>query len=223
MLACARKGLLGAARVLFEKRSPALAVGDMTLTAGGTTTDPTMTLGWTNLKYANIVRIYRRLGGSPTAKHYFIAAVPASDLSYVDTTIGNGATNGYYIRGCNAGRMGLESAVKSLSSIAGNRPTPATALAVTSDPTGPKIGWSDTSGVETGFVVERSTDGGATWPVSFTVGPRTGTGGVTYIDVSAVSGTTYTYRVKTEKSGVFSAYARTDNYEVVIQQVSINF
>lgn len=222
MFTATRKGLI-TNRTLFEQRAQALISGNMTLVAGGTTTAPTMTLGWPVINHANVVRIYRRIGTSPTAKHYLVAVVPASNLSWIDDSVGNGTTYGYYIRGCNAARMGLESVVKTAASIVGNRPIAPTALTVTSDPTGPKITWSDTSGIETGFVVERSTDGGATWPVSFTVGPRTGTGGVTYIDVSAVSGTTYTYRVKTEKSGVFSAYGWVNNYEEIIQQVSINF
>ncbi len=60
--------------------------------------------------------------------------------------------------------------------------------------------FTDRSSIETGFLLERSTDGGLTWPVSYVIGPRTGTGGVTYIDTAVVAGTTYTYRVKAVNS-----------------------
>lgn len=49
----------------------------------------------------------------------------------------------------------------------------------------------DNSTVETGFVIERSTDGGVTWPVSYVLGPKTGTGGVVYVDVAVSPGVVY--------------------------------
>lgn len=58
----------------------------------------------------------------------------------------------------------------------------------------------DNSTVETGFSLERSVDGGSTWPVVYTLAARSATGGVTYTDTAVVSGITYTYRVKAVRS-----------------------
>ena len=56
------------------------------------------------------------------------------------------------------------------------------------------LAWTDNLTIETGFAVERSTDG-----VTFTqiaIAPaRAGTGGVTFVDTTVAYGTTYTYRV----------------------------
>jgi fibronectin type 3 domain-containing protein len=53
------------------------------------------------------------------------------------------------------------------------------------------LSWTDNSGNETGFRIERSTDGGATFPVTATVGANVNT----YSDTTVAPSTTYTYRV----------------------------
>jgi hypothetical protein len=63
---------------------------------------------------------------------------------------------------------------------------------------GPKVAlrWTDNATVETGFVIERSTDG-VNFVAIATVGPKSGTGGsVNYTDSTVVIGPTYRYRVK---------------------------
>jgi len=62
---------------------------------------------------------------------------------------------------------------------------------------GPRVSlvWRDNATNETGFVVERSTDGGATWTQIATPGPRNNTGNVTYTDTTVTPGNTYFYRV----------------------------
>jgi len=60
------------------------------------------------------------------------------------------------------------------------------------------LSWTDNSINETGFTVERSIDGGATWVHVATVPTTTGTGTgstVTYTDTTVASGTTYNYQV----------------------------
>ena len=73
--------------------------------------------------------------------------------------------------------------------------------------TGPRIllTWTDTATDETGFVIERSTDG-TNFSVLVTVGPRNNTGAVSYADTTVLPGITYTYRVAAVKNSILSAY-----------------
>ena len=81
---------------------------------------------------------------------------------------------------------------QSVSATAGvNAPAAPTGLAAVLRP-GPQVllTWADRSSNESGFVVERSTDG-STWTQIGTVGANTRT----YTDTTGVTGTTYVYRV----------------------------
>jgi len=56
--------------------------------------------------------------------------------------------------------------------------------------------WTDNASNETGFEVQRSSDGGATWlPAPVAVAARNGTGTVTFNDTTVVAGNTYLYQV----------------------------
>ena len=63
-------------------------------------------------------------------------------------------------------------------------------------PAGPQVSLSFTDNltIETGFAIERSTDG-VTFTQIATAPARAGTGGVTFVDTTVTFGTTYTYRV----------------------------
>lgn len=80
-----------------------------------------------------------------------------------------------------------------------NAPTAPTGLTATvaGNSTAPRVNltWQDTAANESGFVVQRSTDGGATFAQLATVPPRNGTGSVTYTDTSVTLNSTYVYRV----------------------------
>lgn len=73
---------------------------------------------------------------------------------------------------------------------------------------GPQVllNWTDNADNETGFVIERAIGAGA-FSTLITVGPRTGTGNVSYTDTTVVSGNTYTYRVAAVNSAGMSAFA----------------
>lgn len=70
------------------------------------------------------------------------------------------------------------------------------AVFATIAPLGVELSWQDQSQVESGFVVERSTDGGP-WATLVTTAPNT----VQYTDSSATAGSTYQYRVLTTSGG----------------------
>jgi hypothetical protein len=63
-------------------------------------------------------------------------------------------------------------------------------------------------GAETGFLVERSVNGGA-FALLTTLGPRTGTGNVIYDDTTVAAGNAYAYRVRAYRVNVPSAYSGT--------------
>ena len=76
--------------------------------------------------------------------------------------------------------------------------------------TGPQVRltWADHATNETGFVVERSLNGGL-FGVIASPGPRAGTGQVTFVDTTVVAapGRVYTYRVKAVNGGGSSGYS----------------
>jgi fibronectin type 3 domain-containing protein len=78
-----------------------------------------------------------------------------------------------------------------------NTPAAPTTLAATLQ-AGPRVSltWRDNAGNESGFVVERSADAGATFTQLATAPARSSTGGtVTYVDTTPTLGATYVYRV----------------------------
>ena len=75
---------------------------------------------------------------------------------------------------------------------------------------GPQVtlSWTDNASNETGFVVERSLDGGANFTQVGTAPARNGTGNVTWVDTGVTLGLTYTYRVAaTGANGATSAWS----------------
>src|SRR5579884_1688125 len=91
-------------------------------------------------------------------------------------------------------------------------PAAPTNLTATANGTQVNLSWTDNASDEIAYHVERSIDGTNFTDIA-TVPGMTGTGGtVTYTDVSADVGTTYTYRVRAfndANGGTFSAYSNT--------------
>jgi FtsP/CotA-like multicopper oxidase with cupredoxin domain len=82
---------------------------------------------------------------------------------------------------------------------------------------GPAVGltWTDNAINETGFIVERSDDGGVSFAVIATLPPRVNVGRVTYSDATVVAGLTYTYRVAAINLAGTSAYSNLATIGVV--------
>jgi hypothetical protein len=70
------------------------------------------------------------------------------------------------------------------------------------------LGWTDNTSSETGFVIERATDG-VTFTQLATAPPRGGTGATTFVDQTVTYGTTYTYRVAAMTALGQSAWSNT--------------
>ncbi len=92
-----------------------------------------------------------------------------------------------------------------------NAPTAPTGLAATlaGISSAPRVNltWQDTATTEARFLVQRSGDNGATFTQIATVGPRNGTGSVTYADTTAALNSTYVYRVATDNVAGTSAWS----------------
>ncbi len=122
----------------------------------------------------------------------YLSANTSATPSQVNAAIVNGATTGVI---SNAGTGSPNRLLYSL--IAG----PVTPPTVPADPTNlsysnltstsVQLAWSDNSSDETGFRIERSTNGGSTWSTAGTVGANV----TTFTDNSLSSGTTYHMRV----------------------------
>ena len=99
----------------------------------------------------------------------------------------------------------------------GSPPTAPTSTAATLQ-AGPQVRltWTDNAtnpNNESGFVVQRSTNGGAFTQIA-APGPRINTGGVTFVDTTVVAGNTYAYKVAAVNAAGTSAFANTVNVTV---------
>lgn len=189
------------------------------------TDDPIVTLNYTFARYpSNMLHVTRSTGAG--GQFRFINPYLYIDTSIrVDDSVGSGTTYRYAAISTWVKRFTAQSPnpvlisnIRSLTTASGLKPTSPTgsadglnlriALAINAGAI--VVSFIDNSTIETGFALERSTDGGMTWPVVYTLGPRTSTGLVTYTDTAVVSGVVYTYRAKATKSTSLhdSAYCR---------------
>jgi FtsP/CotA-like multicopper oxidase with cupredoxin domain len=92
---------------------------------------------------------------------------------------------------------------------AGTPPAAPTNLSATLQ-AGPQVSlsWTDNANNETGFVIQRSVNGGEFSDLA-TRGPRGGTGGVTFVDVNVLAGNTYAYQVAAVNGDGPSAWSNT--------------
>jgi FtsP/CotA-like multicopper oxidase with cupredoxin domain len=123
-------------------------------------------------------------------------------LTYVDTTFRwNSTLYSYRVIarntvGAPAPYAGVNADAASPTVFALQAPTNLTAT-LQANPAGGvqvSLGFTDNLAIETGFAIQRSTDGVTFTPLA-TAPARVGTGAVTFVDTTVTYGTTYTYRV----------------------------
>jgi hypothetical protein len=139
-------------------------------------------------------------------------------VSYTDTTAGAVSTYFYRVSASNTigdptayvGSAGfptltLDSGFSNIATLLG-APTNLTATLLAA--TQVRLTWIDTATNETGFVLQRSTNGGAYSQIA-APGAKTNTGTVTYTDTTVAAGNIYQYRVAAviASIGASSAYA----------------
>ncbi len=133
--------------------------------------------------------------------------------AFVDQTSNASTPYRYRVAAVNAVGYGSGFPTMSVRSLSGeigiNLPTAPTQLAATvqGGPTRVSLTWRDNANNESGFAVERSTDGGATYARIATAPLRNKTGTVTFTDPAVTQGSTYAYRVAAENVAGLSGYA----------------
>ena len=123
-----------------------------------------------------------------------IATVSGSTLTFTDTGLTNGQTYYYTVTAVNSIGESPQSNEASVTPV--GPPQPPTGLTATGKLLQIGLNWNaptDNGGAPvTGYVIERSTDGGSTWS---TIVSNTGNTGTMYMDKNVLPLTTYTYRV----------------------------
>jgi FtsP/CotA-like multicopper oxidase with cupredoxin domain/fibronectin type 3 domain-containing protein len=181
---------------VFLPTAPTLTAG---LVAGTATTPTQISLSWTdNQDWTGFV-LEKRTNGGP-----WVQIATPSTTSFLDTPVGPGATYGYRVAAENM--VGMSGWSNTATVVVPNLPAAPT-NAVVSLQSGPRVrfAWRDNARNETGFIVERSLNGGAFSQIA-TIGPRNGVGNVVYLDAASGPGT-FTYRVSAVNAAGQSAYA----------------
>lgn len=145
-------------------------------------------------------KIERRSGANP---HIEVATVPEDTTSYSDFGLEPMTTYWYRVRATNfAGDSGYsnEASATTLPDFPPYAPQVLQVLTTTADQA--HLRWSDNSGNETGFEIQRRMKGGA-----FAMVGSTDANTVTFVDRNLLPATTYEYRVRAINSGGASGYS----------------
>ncbi len=180
-----------------DPNTPPVSAWPLSATAGA----GEVTLSWIdNSNNETGFRIDRATDGVNFSQ---VATLGANVTSWIDTSVGGGATYTYRIRAYNdAGYSywsNLASATPTGGSSSGQSPAgdstvpPASAwpLQATSEQNDILLTWTDNSNNEAYFLIDRSTDG-----VNFTQVATVVADSTRWADPNVVSGVTYTYRIK---------------------------
>ncbi len=142
-------------------------------------------------------RIERKKAGGSYSR---IDTVGRNTTSYTDTDLAAGVTYSYRVKAYNsAGESAYSNEAEAATGVPA-APTNLRAVDITSQRV--RLTWSDNSGNESGFKIERKKAGGSYSQIA-TVGANT----VSYIDTGLAGKTTYYYRVRAYNSAGNSAYA----------------
>ena len=158
-------------------------------------------LGWTDNSTNETSFIIERSTDGTTFTN--LATVTTNITVYSDTGLLPSATYYYRVRATNSAGDSSYSNIASDTTLATipNAPSNLTATRMSSSQI--DLSWTDNSADETGFKVERSDDGGASFIQIATVS----TDAVTYSDNSLIPSTTYYYKVKATNSAGDSSYS----------------
>jgi predicted phage tail protein len=179
--------------------APPAAPGGLTATAASS---QRIDLAWTdNATNEDGFQIERSTDGSTFAPH---GTAGANATTYADSTVAPQQTYWYRLRATNAAGPSAYSSPASATTPAAApaAPTGLTATAVSTSRI--NLAWADNSTSETGFAIERSTDG-ATFTQVATVGANV----TTFASTGLSKNRTYHYRVRAYSGALNSVYSNT--------------
>lgn len=160
-------------------------------------------VAWNDVAGESGFKVQRSTDGGATWT--VIATVGATVTSYQNTGLAPSTTYLYRVVAFNAGGDSLASAAASATTQAAPvAPVAPSGLAATSVASRQvALKWTDNSLNETGFTVERSSNGGKSWSIVGTVSADA----TSFTDTSVSGRKTYTYRVRAFNDGGNSAYS----------------
>jgi hypothetical protein len=175
--------------------TPQMATGT-TLPAGTTLTATTVSgsqirLNWVNIAGESGYHIERSPDGS--SDWTLIATAAVNAVTYTDTALTNDTPYYYRVTAYNTSGSGATSAVMTARTQLA-APTGLTATA--SSTTQVNLTWDDSTG-ESGYVIERSLNGGTAWATLTSVAA----GVTSYSNTGLTAGTVYAYRIRAVNAG----------------------
>ena len=181
--------------------APPTAPSDLTASAEA---GPQVSLAWTDNATDETGFVIQR--STDGVNFTDLTTLPAESVSYVDTALTAGTTYTYQVAAFNAGGPSAYSNTASATIPGPQGPAAPDALEAVVEADIPMIHlqWSDNSADETGFVIQRSTDG-----VNFSELATAVANVATYDDLAVFGGFTYTYRVAAFNANGSSDYSNT--------------
>lgn len=159
-------------------------------------------LGWSdNSSNETSFRLERSV--SQTTGFAQIALVAAGATSYTDITVGTSSTYYYRVLATNSGGNSGYSNVAAVSTIMPAPTAPSGLAAVALSSSQISLQWSDNSGTETGFGIQRSASSAG----PFTSIAQVAANSTSWTDSSVIAGTTYYYKVYATGQSSNSGYS----------------
>jgi hypothetical protein len=184
---------------------PAAPSGATAVAVSGAQVDVTWTDGSANETRFELLR--RTRNADLTWGSYALLASPAANATgYSDTGVNEGTTYQYRVRACNAAGCSALASSNSVTTPATVPAAPSSLTGAALSPTQVQLGWSDNSGNETHFQLQRRVRNSGIW-TSYALLASPAANATAYLDAAVSAGTTYRYRVRACNGTTCSAWS----------------